>query len=103
MRKSYPLALFVGLLALSACGKKPEEAPVSNNDVVEEPQNVPVEDLDAGPPPAEDNSVKPVENRVAPPEISEEQQMQDDAEATGMTSRLPDEDSSTATVEPGTR
>ncbi|MCE7796848.1 hypothetical protein LWE61_09790 [Sphingobium sufflavum] len=92
MRIRYPLGAFAALLALSACGKKPEETPVENDIVVNEVENV----TDAPPPsvvlPEEDNSAKPVENKVAPPEISEQQQMQDDAEATGMTSRLPDED-----------
>jgi hypothetical protein len=97
MRKFYPLGVFVGLLALSACGKKPEEAPVENNEVIEEPANV----IAPAPPPeapVETNSAAPVTNRVAPPEITEEQQMQDDAEATGMTSRLPDDEGQTAVV-----
>lgn len=98
MRKSYSLALFAGVLALGACGKKPQEEPVENNVIVEEPEDVPVENFTDAPPPPVTNIVKPVENRVAPPEISEEQQMQDDAEATGMTSRLPDEESSSPSM-----
>jgi predicted small lipoprotein YifL len=97
MRITYPLAVLAGLLALAACGKKkPEEAPVEN-DVVAAPENVPV----APPPmpevPVETNAAKAPENRVAPPEISDEQQMQDDAAATGMTSKLPDDAGTTST------
>ncbi|HEX7821154.1 MAG TPA: hypothetical protein VF463_11110 [Sphingobium sp.] len=97
LRKSCSLALLGVLLALAACGKKPHEEPVQNEETIEEPDNVTVEEVNpAAPPAAETNSAKPVENRVAPPEVSEEQQMQDDAEASGMTSRLPDDESASA-------
>jgi hypothetical protein len=100
MRISYPLAVLAGLLALSACGKKPHEEPVDTNEVVNEPENVPAEEMNEPAPVPEANVAKPMENRIAPPEISEEQQMQDDAEATGMTSRLPDNsDAATGVVQ----
>lgn len=98
MRISHSLAIMAGLLALSACGKKHEEPPVEDNMVVEEPENVTNEIPPLAQPPVEENSAQPVENRIAPPQISEEQQMQDDAEATGMTSRLPDEEGTSAVV-----
>ena len=87
------LLALTGALALTACGRsEPEPQPVGNDvqinveDVpvveetptvnqIEEPANTTV-DL---PPPA------------PPPHISEDQQMHDDADATGLTSRLPDD------------
>ncbi len=86
MRK---IALFTlaGALALSACGKKDETESVTNNLVEPPVENVIVNEPDATPPPP------PVSNNVAAPAapaptVSEQQQIQDDAEATGMTSRL---------------
>ncbi|MEJ7932815.1 hypothetical protein WG907_00905 [Sphingobium sp. AN558] len=88
MRK---IALFAlaGALALSACGKKHEEEPTTNNLVEPPVENVIIDEPDATPPPP------PVGNNVAAPaapapSVSEQQQIQDDAEATGMTSRLRD-------------
>ncbi|MET0362293.1 MAG: hypothetical protein ABW048_11160 [Sphingobium sp.] len=99
MRKSLSLAVLAGILALGACGKKPHEEPVENDLILNEPENVTNEVTPPPPPPpAETNSVAPVDNRAAPPEITEEQQMQDDADATGMTSRLPDDEGRSAVV-----
>lgn len=85
MRKIALLAL-VGALALSACGKKKEEAPVTNNLVEPPVENVIVEEPDAVPPPG--NNVSAPAATAPAPSVSEQQQIQDDAEATGMTSRL---------------
>ncbi|MET0371825.1 MAG: hypothetical protein ABW039_10660 [Sphingobium sp.] len=82
MRKT-PFLLLSAALALSACGKKPEE-PVTNNLVEPPVENVIIDEPDAAPPVA-NNSVAP----APAPEIPDEQQIQDDAAAAGMTSRLP--------------
>ena len=82
------LALSAALLALGACGRqKPLDLP--ENEMVQEPVNMAVEA-----PPSEtrlpvENVVEvkpPVEKPVPPPQ--DEAQMRDDADATGMTSRL---------------
>ena len=88
MRK-FALIALAGALALSACGKKEEEAPATNNLVEPPVENVIINEPDAAPLP------EPQNNAVAtpaapPPTVSEQQQIQDDAEATGMTSRLPE-------------
>ncbi|ALR21650.1 MULTISPECIES: hypothetical protein [Sphingobium] len=76
-----------GALALSACGKKQEEAPATNN-LVEPPiENVIIDEPDAAPEPSQ--NVTNTAPAAPPPEVSEDQQMLDDAAATGMTSRLP--------------
>lgn len=84
MRK-FALVALAGALVLSACGKKKEEAPTNN--LVEPPvENVIIEEPEAPLPPPADNVTAP---QPAPaPTISEQQQIQDDAEATGMTARL---------------
>lgn len=73
-----------GALALGACKRSaPEEMPAANN-IVEPPvEAAPVNAVT--PPPA------PVTDTVAPPpRVSEQEQMRDDADATGLTARLPD-------------
>ena len=84
MRK-IALAALAGALALSACGKKEEQAPAANNMVEPPVENVIIEEPEAPLPPA-NNAVAP--EPAPPPSISEQQQIQDDAEATGMTARL---------------
>lgn len=86
--------MIAGTLALSACGKKEEPivSDVPDNMVTE----MPIEDSPAL------NSVEVAEpanaavnitNTVAPPPaFSDIEQMRDDADATGLTSRLPTED-----------
>ncbi|SEI61895.1 hypothetical protein SAMN05518849_101305 [Sphingobium sp. AP50] len=87
MRKIALIAL-AGALALAACGKKEEEAPVTNNLVEPPVENVIVDEPEAPLPEVQNNAVAtPV---APPPSVSEQQQIQDDAEATGMTSRLPE-------------
>lgn len=88
MRKnSRTIALIAlsGALFLSACGKKEDEAPVVNNLVEPPVENVIVDEPDAIPAPSNNAVATPP---APPPSISEQQQIQDDAEATGMTSRL---------------
>lgn len=87
MRK---IALFAlcGAIALSACGKKSQDEVPATNNLAEPPvENVIVDEPDAAPEPA--NNAAPVTPAAPPPDISEDQQMLDDAAATGMTSRLP--------------
>ncbi len=83
MRKIAFLAL-AGALALSACGKKApeEEAPMTNN-LVEPPVENIVEEPEAPPP-----SNNATAASAPAPAISDDQQMLDDADASGMTSRL---------------
>ena len=83
------LTALVGALALSACGKK-DEAPVVNNMVEPPVENVIIEEPEAPLPPPSENVTAP--EPAPPPTVSELQQIQDDAAATGMTARL---DSST--------
>jgi uncharacterized protein YcfL len=89
MRKTALLPL-AGLALLAACGSKETEEPATDNDaIVEEPANI-VELNEATAPAPENvtNEVRP----AAPPKISEEQQTLDDADATGLTSRLSQDD-----------
>lgn len=87
MRKFAFIAL-AGALALAACGKKEEEAPVTNNLVEPPVENVIIEEPEAPLPDPQNNAV--ATPAAPPPSISEQQQILDDAEATGMTSRLPE-------------
>ncbi|MEJ7927864.1 hypothetical protein WG908_14000 [Sphingobium sp. AN641] len=84
------IALFAlaGALALSACGKKEEEeAPMTNN-LVEPPADLePINEATPPPPPAENVAIP-----APPPQVSEDQQTIDDADATGLTARLPSAD-----------
>jgi hypothetical protein len=92
MRKAVLLLPLVAALAMSACSKGPEEKlPEDNSVVVEnatENANVAVA------PPANTTETA----KAAPaPGFTDDQQMHDDADATGMTARLPDE----STPQPG--
>ena len=80
-------AALSGALLLAACGQKEEEAPATNNLVEPPVENVIVEEPEA-PAPEPQNVAEPAPV-APPPSISEEQQILDDAEASGMTSRLP--------------
>lgn len=88
MRKIALIALS-GALILSACGKKEEDAPVTNTLVEPPVENVIVDEPDA-PMPLPDNNATATP-AAPPPSVSEQQQIQDDAEASGMTSRLPED------------
>ena len=85
MRK-IALAALAGALALSACGKKEDETPATNNLVEPPVENVIIEEPEAPLPPT--NNAAQAPEPAPPPSISEQQQIQDDAEATGMTARL---------------
>jgi hypothetical protein len=90
MRKAAILPL-VAALALAACNNGPEQKPIEDN--VVEVENV-TDNVDAAMPPPAVNATNAsnVTEKTAPkPDFTDEQQMKDDADATGMTSRLPDE------------
>lgn len=79
----------IAALALSACSKgAPENALDEGSNIVEENFAVPVENVVAPEPANASNVVMPA---APPPTFSQDEQMRDDADATGMTSRLPDE------------
>ncbi|HAF43081.1 MAG TPA: hypothetical protein DCG90_15180 [Sphingobium sp.] len=86
MRK-YALIALAGALTLAACGRQEEEAPATNNLVEPPVENVIIEEPEAPLPEPQNNAV--ATPAAPPPTVSEEQQILDDAEATGMTSRLP--------------
>ncbi|WP_416462331.1 hypothetical protein [Sphingomonas sp. VDB2] len=87
--RTLAFAALAGALLLSACGKKEEDTPTVTNNLVEPPvENVIVPEPDAPLPEPQDNAV--ATPAAPPPSVSEQQQIQDDAEATGMTSRLPE-------------
>lgn len=98
--RTLAFAALSGALFLAACGKKEEEAVPATNNLVEPPvENVIIDEPDA-PIPAPSNDA--VATPAPPPSISEQQQIQDDAEASGMTSRLRENgEESQATDEPG--
>jgi hypothetical protein len=83
------LALVV-TLALAGCNGKPDDESINEANVTNVPEEVPSETVPFNASPVPSNAGA-VENRASPPPISDEQQIQDDADATGMTSRLPDE------------
>ena len=87
MRK-LTFAVLAGALALSACGKKQEEQPEveATNNLVAPPDETVIDANNvAEPAPVEvHNSAAP----LAPPEISDNEQMLEDAAASGLTTRL---------------
>ncbi|BBD99025.1 hypothetical protein SAMIE_1025260 [Sphingobium amiense] len=87
MRKIALIAL-AGTLILAACGKKEEEAPATNNLVEPPVENFIVDEPDAPLPEPQNNAA--ATPAAPPPSVSEQQQILDDAEATGMTARLPE-------------
>jgi hypothetical protein len=94
VRFAMTAVMIAGTLALSACGKK-EEPIVSGaeDNIVTE---MPIEDspaLNSVDVPAPANAAVNITNTVAPPPaFSDTEQMRDDADATGLTSRLPTDD-----------
>ena len=88
--RTAPIFALVVLLGLSACGNKPEDAArdLQENIVTEMPvdENIPANDDAAAPAPAPENVTMPA---APPPAFSDTQQMRDDADATGLTARLP--------------
>jgi len=90
MRIASLLTLAAATLALAGCDSRaPEDVPV-DNESLEAPVNVPIEA------PAVNEAVPTTNDTVElpppapPPAFSDEQQIQDDADATGLTARLPD-------------
>ncbi|MFZ2995504.1 hypothetical protein [Sphingobium sp.] len=91
INRTIALLTLAGALALSACGRKDEDTGPTTNNMIEPPvENVVIDEPDATLPEPSNNAVAP--EPAAPPSVSEQQQILDDAEATGMTSRLPDGD-----------
>jgi hypothetical protein len=84
--------VLVATLALAACGSKTEETATDlREDIVTEmPEegNVVVNIADSAPPPLP-APVNVTEAAAPPPAFTDSQQMRDDADATGLTSRLP--------------
>ena len=80
-------------LGLAACNRSPEPLadPLTDNMVVKVPIDdiAPVNSADV---PIVDNAMMNAGNIVAPPEFSDSEQMRDDADATGLTARLPTEE-----------
>ncbi len=80
-------------LGLAACNRSPEPIadPLADNLVTE----VPIDDLapvNSADVPIVDNAMVNMTNTLAPPEFSDSEQMRDDADATGLTARLPSEE-----------
>jgi len=78
-------------LVLAGCDRGPEQKPIEDN--VVEVENV-TDNVDLAVPPPEMNvmnATNTAEKAAPAPEFTDEQQMKDDADATGMTARLPDE------------
>lgn len=79
-----------GLLALAACsGGHKEEEPLTENGTEE--TNVVAPDTNLIAPPVAVENATNVATPAPPPAFSDEQQMRDDADASGLTSRLPDD------------
>lgn len=78
-----------GALALAACDRSEPEAPPVENNVVEAPvAPEPVNNIVEAAPV---NVINAEEPAAPPPDFSDQEQMLDDADATGLTSRLPDQ------------
>lgn len=89
MRKIAVLALATAL-TLAACSRGPEQQPLDDN-VVEVVDPVANADVAIAPPMA-NASNQTAETAAPAPGFTQDEQMRDDADATGMTARLPDED-----------
>ena len=84
------IVALASLLVLAACGHKPPEDAVLDegnmtNEVVEVPMETP-SNVAIVTPENMTNTLPPV---APPPSVSEQAQMRDDADATGLTARLP--------------
>jgi len=96
MRKTVSLLALTGIFFLSACdwGKKKEDEVLPLDNAANEMANNVVEEIPDAAPPARNETLN-VSNTVAPPApppVTEDQQTLDDADATGLTSRLPEAD-----------
>ena len=104
LRSSSRLALLMplaGLIALGAChDREPEQPEIENESTVEEQPVAPVT-VAPEPKPAEETRNVQAEARPAPPpELSEDQQVLDDAAAVGMTARRSRTEASAETHDP---
>lgn len=85
------ILLAVSAIALAACQRSEREDASLNQTLPESELEMPAANAVSIAPPA--NIVLPPETAVAPPpEIEDEVQMRDDADATGLTARLPEGD-----------
>ncbi len=98
MKNGWRVALLAGSGLLLATGlggcsdKAPEDAPIENSAFDEDappPTPLPAENYEAAPPPVTENlsAVAPADVLPPPPPVEPDQQVLDDASATGMTSR----------------
>ena len=87
MRIAVLLPLFT-VLALAGCHDRPPEAPLENNSATVELPPPPVENAVETPAPVNATNVA---SPAKPPQFSDETQMHDDADATGMTAKVNDE------------
>lgn len=96
-------ALLLSLAAVAAVGgcrdREPEQPEFENE--VENGAPVTEPEIDVSVPEAPVENVQPEPKHAPPPEISDEQQVLDDAAAVGMTARLP-RGNATAAAEPDT-
>lgn len=104
MRYTLPLLALAGALALAGCDSSdPAANAVEENvveaPIVEEPVNIPVINEIEEEPAA--NTVETVPPPAPAPVISDEQQTLDDADAIGLTSRIPEGDSGETPPPPG--
>lgn len=85
------IAAAAALFGLSGCNSAPPEKLPDDNyaDLANQTENMVVDQ----PPPVENasNAANATAPAAAAPSVSERQQMTDDADATGMTARIPDE------------
>ena len=100
MRKMLSTLTLAGLVLLAACDRKPPEEEPALNNMADN-----MADNEAAPAPennmANAANVAEAPKIPPPPSVSEEQQMKDDADATGLTSRLPDENGPENKAAPG--
>lgn len=96
MNRTIVLLPLAAALMLAACGRNtPDEAPMENDAAPAPVEPLPSAEEDVPPPPPPAAPVENSANAAAaqapapPPQISAEQQMLDDAEASGFTARLP--------------
>lgn len=89
--RSTALLICAATLALAGCGRSDheEEAPIANEAAEAPPPPVEPMPANLATPPAEVANATPP--AAPPPEISDEAQMLDDADATGLTARIPQE------------
>ncbi len=83
------LIVLGGALALAGCHSAPRDLPTDENANVAVPSDIPPENTVVATPDV--NMTANNTTTVAPPKVSEDVQVHDDADATGLTSSLPDE------------